>query len=103
MAVETADDLAAMFHPDDFGVPMIAHMPDSSVPFNGVPTTAHVSESPGSTADISGMVPRIIATKASVHGLQQNDEVELPGGQRVLVVDMQYKGELAIIHYHEHW
>lgn len=103
MAVETAEDLAAMFHPDDFGVPMIAHMPDTSVPFNGVPTTGHVSEQPGSTAQVSMMVPRIIAQRAVLQSLAQNDEIELPSGQRVIVNDMHYKGELVIIHYHEHW
>lgn len=124
MAVETADDLAAMFHPDDFGVPMVlfsatpAPAPGSlmaltegalvapqvdGVPFHGIPTTGHVAESPGTTADVSMMVPRIIARSAAVPGLAQNDEIELPGGRRVIVNDVHYKGELVIIHYHEHW
>jgi hypothetical protein len=107
MPVETPDDLAGMFHPDDFGVPMVAHMPDVSVPFNGIPTTGHVSEfsamSSASTVEASMMVPRIIAMRAPLAALRQNDEVELPSGQRVLVTDMQYKGELVVIHYHEHW
>lgn len=103
MAVETAEDLAAMFHPDDFGVPMIAHMPSTSVPFNGVQTTGQVFEQPGSTAQVSMMVPRIIAQRSVLQSLAQNDEIELPGGQRVIVNDMHYKGELVIIHYHEHW
>jgi len=103
MAVETAEDLAAMFHPDDFGVPMIAYIAGAAVPFDGVPTTGYVGEEPGSTATVSMMVPRIIAIKAAVHDLAQNDEIELPSGQRVLVNDMHYKGELIVIHYHEHW
>lgn len=103
MAVETAEDLAAMFHPDDFGVPMIAHMLDASVPFNGVPTTGYVGERPGTTADVSMMVPRIIAQKVALQGLAQNDEIELPSGQRVVVNDVHYKGELVVIHYHERW
>jgi hypothetical protein len=103
MAVETAEDLAAMFHPDDFGVPMVAHTVDASLPFSGVPTTGYAAERPGTAADVSMMVPRIIATKASLPELQQNDEIEMPSGQRVIVNDVQYKGELIIIHYHEHW
>lgn len=103
MAVETAEDLAAMFHPDDFGVPMVAHMVDASVPFNGIRTTGYVAEQPGTTADVSMMVPRIIARKDAVAGLAQNDEIQFPGGERVIVNDVHYKGELVIIHYHEHW
>jgi len=33
MAVETDADLAALFHPDDFGVAMVAHMPSGPVTF----------------------------------------------------------------------
>lgn len=103
MAVETAADLAAMFHPDDFGVPMVAHMRDQSLPFHGIPTTGYVGEQPQTTATISMMVPRIIATRAAVAGLMQGDQIELQCGQRVVVNDIHYKGELVIIHYHEHW
>lgn len=103
MAIETAEDLAALFHPDDFGVEMIAHMVSASVPFFGVPTTGHTFEQPGSTAQVSMLVPRIIAQRSTVADLMQNDEIELPGGTRVIVVDVQTKGELAIIHYHERW
>lgn len=103
MAIETDADLAALFHPDDFGVAMVAHMPSGSVTFNGIKTTGHVNESPGTTADISMMVPRIIAQRVAVDGLAQNDEIEFPGGQRVIVNDVHYKGELVIIHFHEHW
>jgi hypothetical protein len=103
MPVETAEDLAALFSPEDFGVAMVAHMPSASVAFFGIPTTGHLSERPGSAADISSMVPRILARRASVPGLAQNDEIELPGGQRVVVNDVHYKGEMIVIHYHEHW
>jgi hypothetical protein len=103
MAVETPEDLAGMFHPDDFGVSMVAHSLAGSMPFNGVPTTGYVGETPGTTATISMMVPRIIARRADLEGVQQGDEIELPDGKRVQVNDMHYKGELVIIHYHEHW
>lgn len=124
MAVETAEDLAAMFSPEDFGVPMLAFRAVLSpspgtlgvisentvlapqtegLPFIGIQTTGYVAERPGTTADVSMMVPRIIATKASLPDLQQNDEIELPSGQRVIVNDVHYKGELIIIHYHENW
>jgi hypothetical protein len=107
MAVETADDLAGMFHPDDFGVPMVAYVLDGSVPFAGIQTTGHVSEfsamSSASTVDASMMVPRIIAMRAPLAALRQNDEIEMPDGRRVLVVDIHFKGDLIVIHYHEHW
>ena len=92
-----------MFHPDDFGVPMTAHMAETSVPFHGILTTGYVAERPGTTADVSMMVPRIIARGAAVPGLAQGDEIELPGGKRVVVNDVHYKGELIVIHYHERW
>lgn len=103
MAVETADDLAAMFHPDDFGVPMTALSLGGSTPFNGIRTTGHAFEQPGVVAQVSMMVPRIIATKASLPDIAQGDEIQFADGQRVQIVDVQYKGELIIIHYHEHW
>lgn len=103
MAVETPGDLAAMFHPDDFGVAMTAQTLAGPVVFNGIMTTGYVGESPGSTAVISMMVPRIIAQKLAVPGLAQNDIIDLPGGQQVTVNDVQYKGEMIIIHYHEVW
>lgn len=103
MAIETAEDLAAMFSLEDFGEAMVAHMANTSVPFHGIATTGHVSESPGTTADVSMMVPRIIARRASVANLAQTDEIEMADGRRVIVNDIHYKGELAIIHYHEHW
>jgi hypothetical protein len=124
MAVETAEDLAALFHPDDFGVEMFAFIAASmpspgslltlnettlavpqveGVPFLGIKTTGYVAEQPGTTADASMMVPRIIARKDAVPGLAQNDEIAFAGGQRVIVNDVHYKGEIIIIHYHEHW
>lgn len=103
MAVETPEDLAALFSPEDFGDPMIAHMLGGSVPFDGIQTTGHVAEAPGTVASASMTVPRIIARKAAIPGLAQNDEIELPGGARVIVNDVHYKGELMIIHYHDRW
>jgi hypothetical protein len=103
MAVETPEDLAGMFHPDDFGVGMVAHMQAGSVPFNGIDTTGYVGETPGTTATISMMVPRIIAQKSAIPALAQGDQIELPGGKYVSVNDVHYKGELIIIHYHEVW
>lgn len=103
MAIESATDLAAFFHPDDFGVEMTAYMLGTPVVFNGVLTTGYVAESPGTTADISMLVPRIIAKRSDLKDLAQNDEIELPDGKRVIVNDAQYKGELIIIHYHEVW
>ena len=103
MPIETAEDLAALFSPEDFGEAMVAHMPDTSVPFFGIPTTGYVGERPGMTADVSMMVPRIMARRAALPTLAQNDQIELPGGKRVIVNDVHYKGELIIIHYHEHW
>lgn len=103
MAVETAEDLEGMFHPDDFGEPMTLHSLAGSVPFNGIDTTGYVGEQPGTTATVSMMVPRIIAAKAAIPDVAQGDEIELPDGKRVIVNDVHYKGGLLIIHYHEHW
>ncbi len=101
--IESAEDLAALFHPDDFGVPMIAHMPDASLPFHGVPTSGSLAVAPGTTADATSIVPRIIATVAAVGALAQGDEIELPGGRRVVVNDMLVKGAVVVIHYHDRW
>jgi hypothetical protein len=128
MPAETAEDLAALFHPDDFGVEMFAFIAASTpspgslmtlnettlavpqvvgVPFMGIQTTGYVGEGANAAAvmtpTVSMMAPRIIARKAALPDLAQNDEIELPGGRRVIVNDVHYKGELIIIHYHEHW
>lgn len=102
MAIETAEDLTAMFHPDDFGVEMTAHMAAGSVSFNGIVTTGYVAEQPGMTAEVSMLVPRILARKASLPALAQGDIIEVDDdGTSVQVVNVQYKGDLIIIHYHE--
>ena len=103
MAVETADDLAAFFDPDDFGVAMIGHTIDGQVPFNGILTSGYVGEQPGTRAIVTEIVPRIIARRTDVAALQQNDEIELPGGTRVIINDMHTKGDMVAIHYHEVW
>ena len=128
MAVETAEDLEGMFHPDDFGEPMRAFsatpMPTpgalialnegtlvapqvEGIPFNGIKTTGYIGEGSNAssmmTPTVSMMVPRIIARKDALPDLAQNDEIEFANGQRVIVNDVHYKGELIIIQYHEHW
>lgn len=103
MPVETAEDLAALFSPEDFGEAMVAHTSGAAVPFFGIQTTGHMAERPGSTADISSMVPRILARRQALPALAQDDEIDLPGGKRVIVNDVHYKGELIVIHFHEHW
>jgi hypothetical protein len=82
---------------------MTLHSMAGSVPFNGILTTGYVGEQPGTTATVSMMVPRIIAQKAAIPDIAQNDEIELADGKRVIVNDVHYKGELLIIHFHEHW
>lgn len=107
MAIETDEDLDALFHPDDFGKPMTAFIGGVAVPFVGIPTTGYTPDlqhaSSPLTAGVSMMVPRIIAKLAALPGLAQQDEIEMPGGKRVVVNDVHYKGDLIIIHYHEHW
>lgn len=103
MAVESDADLAAFFCQDEFGAPLRAHTAGGVVSFDGILTTGHVTEQPGTTAEISSMTPRIIARRAPLAGLAQGDEIELPGGRRVYVNDVHYKGEIVIIHYHDHW
>lgn len=103
MAVESAEDLAAFFDPDDFGVQLIGHTADGEVTFNGILTSGYVGEQPGTRAVVTEIVPRIIARRTDVASLQQNDEIELPGGARVIINDMQTKGEMVAIHYHDNW
>jgi hypothetical protein len=121
MAVETPEDLEGMFHPDDFGERMVAQISArppapgegmvladgvtvlTGTVFHGIVTTGYVGETPGTTATISMMVPRIIATKAAVGGIQQGDIITRATGEAVSVNDVHYKGELIIIHYHEVW
>jgi hypothetical protein len=102
MAVELLEELEGFFDPDDFGVPMVATIGGVDVPFSGIKTTAHSTEQPaGIGAVINALVPRVICRAAAVPGIQQHDRIELPGGQVVLVNDLQLKGDVLVIHYHE--
>lgn len=104
MAVESDDDLAVFFNPDEFGEPMTAVTAlAGEIAFSGIPTTGYVGEDPGTTAVVSMKVPRIIAKLAETEGLHQGDVITMAGGKQVYVNDVHYKGALVIIHYHEHW
>ena len=104
MAVETPDELAWFFDPDDFGEAMTAHTVEAGdLPFNGIFTTGYVGEEPGTTAVISMKVPRIIARADELQGLQQGDLITLANGTQVSVNDVHYKSAVVIIHIHENW
>lgn len=103
MAVESDDDLAVFFNPDEFGVEMTASIAGVDVPFSGIATTGYVGEDPGTTAMISMKVPRIIARLQDLQDLQQGDIITMPGDKQVITNDVHYKGALVIIHYHENW
>jgi hypothetical protein len=102
-ALNCALDLAREGVLERFGVELIGHTADGEVPFNGILTSGYVGEQPGSRAVVTEIVPRIIARRTDVASLQQNDEIELPGGTRVIINDMQTKGEMVAIHYHNNW
>lgn len=107
MAVETAEELAGFFNPDEFGVPMVGYTSEGSVEFHGIKTTGYVGEGANAgalvTPTISMVVPRILAKLADVQALKQGDSIEFEDGQTVVVNDMHYKGDIVIIHFHEHW
>ncbi len=103
MAVESDDDLAVFFNPDEFGEPMTAATATGEIAFAGIVTTGYTGEDPGTSAVISMKVPRIIASLSEADGLHQGDVITLASGQTVYVNDVHYKGALVIIHYHEHW
>lgn len=103
MAVESDDDLAVFFNPDEFGEPMTATTATGDIAFAGIVTTGYTGEDPGTTAVISMKVPRIIAKLAETEGLHQGDVITLASGQQVYVNDVHYKGAVVIIHFHEHW
>lgn len=107
MAVESAEDLAGFFDPDEFGKAMVLLPKDgeAEVPFNGIPTSGPVSEqSPAGRAsnlmEATMMVPKIIATRASIPTAAQDDRIRMHDGTVVQIVDQQYKGDLVIIQYH---
>jgi hypothetical protein len=105
MAVETAEELAGFFSPDEFGVPMVGYTTDGTIEFNGIKTTGYVGEggNDATTPTISMVVPRILAKRVDVQTLKQGDTIEFEDGQTVYVNDMHYKGDVVIIHFHEHW
>ena len=107
MAVETDDDLAGFFDPDEFGEPMVATIGLSSVEFNGIYTDGPVAEKPGTTdgwsgASIMGYQPRIIAPRAVLADLKQGDFITRDGTQ-YSVNNIEIKGSLLIIFLHDNW
>jgi hypothetical protein len=108
MSVESDDDLAGFFDPDEFGVELVGHHAGGQVSFFGILTSGYVGE-PTSGKNgaprtvITDIVPRIIARQAAVSVLRQNDEIELPDSSRVVINDMQVKGAMVAIHYHVMW
>jgi hypothetical protein len=103
MPVETAADLAALFDPEDFAEAMVAHTSHGTVPFNGILTTAPISET-DNIAQATMTVPRIVARRAAVPGLAQNDTIEvIASGKQLTVNDIMTKGEMLMIHCHDYW
>lgn len=104
MAVETPEDLAVFFNPDDFGEAMTAHTVEAGdLPFDGIFTTGYVGEDPGTTATISMKVPRILARADQLVGLRQSDTITRADGTTIIVNDVHYKDRMVIIHIHEVW
>lgn len=104
MAVESAEDLAGFFDPEEFGEPWAAAVGFMSVPFHGIYTEAPMAESPGTTARLAGCEPRIIANAAGLDELAQGDVItRKKTGARYSVNDCQRKGELLIIFLHVIW
>lgn len=105
MPVESAEDLAGFFDPDEFAdpLPMIATIGGEAVPFDGIFTEGHLAEQPGSTPDITVTVPRVIVAKSAVPGIQQGDQIERSNGDIWLVADIHHKRDLLILHLQEPW
>ena len=101
MAVESAADLAGFFDPAEFGQELTLYSQGGPVLFSGIVTTAAGSQELGLAAGITTTIPRIICKRDSVPLIQQNEEIMLPDGHLVLVNDLQFKGELLIIQFHE--
>lgn len=102
MAVETVEDLAGFFDPDEWGEPMVATIGLAEVPFNGIYTDGPITEQPGSTAGLTGYVPRVITARAPLAELKQGDTVTR-AGTAYQVNDLQIKNDLLIIFLHDPW
>lgn len=103
MAVESAEDLAGFFDPDEFGEPMVATIGIERLPFNGIYTDGPITEQPGTTPGITGYVPRVIAQRAPLVDLKQGDRIERESGAEFTVNDLQIKNDLLIIFLHDNW
>lgn len=103
MPVESAQDLAGFFDPDEFAdeQPMIATIGGFAVPFNGIFTQGHLPENPNTTPDITTTVPRIIVAKSAVAGIAQGDRIERANGEVYWVNDIQHKTDLLILYLHD--
>lgn len=103
MPVESADDLAGFFDPDEFGDELVLVDGLTSTPFNGIYTDAPVADQPGSTPTITVRAPRVIASRAAVVGVQQGSRIERAGtGDLVGVVnDIAYKGAMVVLALHD--
>lgn len=103
MAVESADDLEGFFDPDEFGEAMVAITGLAEIAFNGIYTDSPLAETPGTMANITGYVPRIIASKTAVSDLQQGDLIRRADGTQYQVNTIEIKNSLLIIFLHDVW
>ena len=103
MPVEDADDLDGFFDPDEFGEPMVATIGLSEVSFNGIYTDGPVSEKPGTTVDIVGYQPRIIAKKSDLSELKQSDLITRANNSQLSVNNIEIKGSMLVIYLHDNW
>lgn len=105
MGVESDADLAGFFNPAEFGTRVSV----DGAEFHAIDTTGAAALDPaGIAAGISSVVPRLICRRGAIPAIQQGDMIEFletsphnVAGTVVTVNDLQFKGSLVIIHYHD--
>lgn len=111
MGVESAEDLAGFFDPDEFGTRFEWQGVAGLAPFNGINTTgAKILDDSSFSARVTDEQARIICKRADLPDVQQGDLIvaldaahNLQAGDLVLVNDLHYKGDLLIIYYHSRY
>lgn len=103
MPVESADDLAGFFDPDEFGEAMTIQMSLEAIEFAGIYTESPLTEEHGMRTGITGAVPRIIASRSAIADVTQGDVITRQDGREYIVNEVQVKDRLLIIHVHDNW
>lgn len=100
MGVETAQELAGFFDPDEFGEACTYMLDGVAGSFNAIISDAHTDEVNEGRTHVSTSGLRLICGWQATQDLRQGMIVSTPRGDRE-IFDIQQRGDVAVVLVHE--